>query len=58
MIQYSHLPVIHRELVMEVVIPFPHCEDGRDKVVARRMFVIVRGAPKVVRNGIDAKRAL
>ena len=43
---------------MKVMVPFTHREDGRDEVVARRMFIIIRCASKVVRNRIDAKRAL
>lgn len=44
--------------MVKVVIPFAHCEECRDEVVARRMLVIVRCASKVVRNRIDAKCAL
>lgn len=44
--------------MVKVVVPFPHREDGRDEVVARGMFVIVRCASKVVRKRINAKRAL
>ena len=51
-------PIIHGELMVEIMVPFPHREDGRDEVVARGMSVIVRCASKVVRNRIDAKCAL
>ena len=54
----NFLPIIHWELMVKVVVPFAHREDGRDEVVARGMFVIVRCASKVVSNRIDAKCAL
>lgn len=34
------IPIIHRELVVEVVVAFAQCKKRRDKMVAWSMFVI------------------
>src|ERR1700710_2779636 len=52
------LPVVHGKLMMEVMVPFSHRKDGGQKVVARRVLVIVRRASEIVSDGVDAKSAL
>lgn len=52
------LPIIHGELMVKIMVPFAHREDRGDEVVARGMFVIVWRTSKVVRDGVDAERAL
>lgn len=44
--------------MVKIMVPFAHREDRGDEVVARGMFVIVWRTSKVVRDGVDAERAL
>lgn len=56
--EFQLLPVVHRKLMVEIMVSFPHRKDGGQKVVARRVPVIVWRASEIVSNGVDAKRAL
>jgi len=56
--EHQRLPIVHRELMVEIMVPFSHRKDGGQEVVARRVLVIVRRASEIVGNGVDTKSAL
>ncbi len=55
---FDGIPIVGREFMMEVVIPFPQRHQSRDDVIARRIPVIKRLIAKPMGQRVDAKGRL
>lgn len=54
----NSVPVVHGELVVEVVVSFADGDQGSEEMVARGVLVVEGGLSEVVSKGVDAKRGL
>lgn len=52
------VPVVGRELVVEVVVPLAHGDEGREEVVAGRVLVVERSLTQPVGERVDAEHRL
>ena len=52
------VPVVHRELVVEVVVPLPEREERGEEVVSRRELVVVCRLAQPVGDGVDGECGL
>jgi len=58
LVPLDSIPVIHRELVVEIVVPFTDGAESGDEVVSGCVFVIERTLAQPVREGVDAECAM
>jgi hypothetical protein len=58
LVPLDRVPVVHRELVVEVVIALAQRDERRDEMVARGLLVVERGLTQDVRDGVNAERTL
>jgi len=55
LVPFDGVPVVHRELVVEIMITLSDGDKGSDHVIARCMLVIERSLAKPVSERIDTK---
>ena len=55
LVPFDSIAVVHRELVVEVVVPFANGNESSDEMVARSMFIIEWGFTKPVGEGVDTE---
>lgn len=58
LIPSNRIPVVHRELVMEVVIALSNSDKGSNQVIARSVFIIKRRLAQPVSKRVDTERRL
>lgn len=58
LVPLDRVPVIHGELMVEVVVAFADGDERGDDMVAGRVLVVKRRLAKPVRKGVDAERRL
>ena len=58
LIPLDGIPVIHRELVVEVVVTLADGHKRSDEMVARSVLVIKRRLAKVMSKRVDTERAV
>jgi len=58
LIPLDGISVVHRELMMEIVVPFTNRHQSGGKVVAGCVLVIERSLAEPVSEGIDTERGL
>lgn len=56
LIPLDSIAVVHRELVVEVVVPLAVCDERGDHMVARGVLVVKRRLPEPVCKGVDTER--
>ena len=58
LVPLDRIPVVHRELVVEVVVPLPEREQGGEEVVSRRELVVVCRLAQPVCDGVHGECGL
>ena len=58
LIPFDGIPVIHWELMVEVVVTFTDSDESSDHVVARSVLVIERSLAEPVSERVDAESRL
>jgi len=58
LVPLDSVPVIHRELVVEIVVPFANGDEGGDEMVSGGVLVIKRSLAQPMRKGVNAECAM